>query len=210
MKRYETHYKQLNVGKTPPKLVQLSNTRWLTFHEAIASILMQWDDLKQHFTNVSQSSSRNENNCYMAKLLSNMFADNSNYLYLLFLNSMIKEVNTVNLAFQANNADIIQLHVDSRTLLVDLAKRVFKQSFLNTKSKTPTDEEIVLQIKQAVEAGEKEFGSSLFELNDCDFGDDLKDCLEQYDHNIKSGDLVLLKIRCRKFFLKICQELVER
>lgn len=210
MKRYEAHYKQLNVGKTPPKLVQLSNTRWLAFHGAIASTLMQWDDLKQHFTNVSRSSDRSENNCYMARLLSNMFTDNSNYLYLLFLNSVIKEVNTINLAFQSNNADIIQLYVDLRTLLVNLAKRVFKQSFLNTKSKTPIDEEIVLQIKHAVEAGEKEFGSSLLDLNDCDFGDDFKDCLEQYNHNIKSGDLVLLKIRCRKFLLKICQELVER
>jgi len=70
----------MNDAQDPVQLVQLSNTRWLSLYKCCERVLGQWDELKLHFDlcNVWDRS-------YDAEILSNMYADPVNKLYLQFL-----------------------------------------------------------------------------------------------------------------------------
>jgi len=60
--------------------VQLSNTRWLSVYKCRERVPGQWDELKLHI-DLCKVSDR----CYDAEILSNLYADPVNKLYLQFL-----------------------------------------------------------------------------------------------------------------------------
>ncbi|KAF0729628.1 Uncharacterized protein FWK35_00023426, partial [Aphis craccivora] len=71
----------LHDGKQPSCLIQLSTTRWLSWHNCVKAVLTQWLPLKTHFGIVSQS----KEGCHSSRTLSDMFNDETHLLYLLFL-----------------------------------------------------------------------------------------------------------------------------
>lgn len=75
----------------------------------MASILDQWLELKTHFNIMAM---QKENKCYMARVLWDMFKDDSNHLYLLFLRPILKDVIEVNLSFQKENPEVTKLFQD--------------------------------------------------------------------------------------------------
>lgn len=49
LQRYSELYKTINVGESPLKIQQLSDTRWLSISECVHHIFSQYEELKLHF-----------------------------------------------------------------------------------------------------------------------------------------------------------------
>ena len=82
-------------GKLPPKLTSLAPTRWLSFNAAVKQNIDQWDSLKTHFSNVVKEGERDRKKlCVTAQTLLTMYSDQSNFLYLLCVNSFLDTVNS--------------------------------------------------------------------------------------------------------------------
>lgn len=88
LQKYSELYKNINVGESPLKILQLSDTRWLAISECINRILSQYVELKLHFL-LTKDSDRS----YAAELLYQMYSDNINLIYLKFLQPIVSELN---------------------------------------------------------------------------------------------------------------------
>ena len=77
---YSSLYQSI-VGKEPPKLTTLSNTRWLSFNKAVKQNIDQWQVLRNHFAMIVKESEKDPaKKCYTAHQLSCMYEDRFNYL----------------------------------------------------------------------------------------------------------------------------------
>lgn len=108
-------------------LVQLCVTRWLAWGGAVKRILNQWLELKTHFKMIASSG---RDKCYTAVQLSLMFDDPANHLYLLFLNSILHDVNETNVLFQRTHQDLNKLYEALWSLILSVASRLIKPTFL--------------------------------------------------------------------------------
>jgi len=125
----------------PPKLVQLSTNRWLAWYGCVKAVLGQWLPLKTRFNIVSQS---REQACYTSRTLSDMFKDEPNLLYLMFLKPVLHEVTQVNVIFQGTNVDgIFKAHCDLKNLLISLIRRVLKPNKISQIIKESTKRKIL-------------------------------------------------------------------
>ncbi|KAH0557460.1 hypothetical protein KQX54_006348 [Cotesia glomerata] len=197
-------------GKKPPKLVQLSDTRWLAWTNAVTVVLKQWDSLKAFFTKLESSPANKD---ITARNLGQMYRDESNILYLLFLDTVLKEVTDLNIAFQKANADITKLYTDLRILLLSVARRIFKPIYLKSiPSKTASTAMIhqadIAAVQRAISKANCDFDNSLLPLDSVDFG--YKFSMYLTKSTISSENLQTVKVRSRSFMLKLCEELVKR
>ncbi|KAK3921139.1 LOW QUALITY PROTEIN: Zinc finger protein 862, partial [Frankliniella fusca] len=101
--QYKDLFAAINDGAMPQALVQLVRTRWLAWGKAVGVILSQWLELKTHFQVLSNQNDPNEK-CFVGRRLSECFSE-PNYLFLLFVHPIATEVNRINLAFQAREAE---------------------------------------------------------------------------------------------------------
>jgi len=128
--QYKILFKALNDGLHPLKILQIAATRWLSIANAVQRILQQWLELKTHF-----QLKRTSDKCYTAELLYNMYTDVRNELYFIFLEPILNETQSVNKAFQTNNADPAKLLNDLTILIQGLAQRIVrtgcKENLLN-------------------------------------------------------------------------------
>ena len=122
---YRNIYETINDGECPLKLVTPSSTRWLVIADCIERILDQKDALKIHFNLVS-----NAEHCYSARLLKEMYSDQSNTLYMHFLRPILTEIRTVNKYFQLETGDTLGVFKDLQRLYISTLKRVIKPSVL--------------------------------------------------------------------------------
>lgn len=210
---YEKVYKLLNDDKQPPKLPQLSSTRWLAFHHAVRVNIDQWTELKKHFVEISQSCDK-EANCYTARQLANMYQDNTNLLYLHFLNSILGEVNKVNLCFQSDNVDLVPAYDELRMLIYSVASRIFKPAYTNPRivssaSVIATHEAKIKSIRHAVENAGKDIGDSLLPIDAVDLGCDFM-ASESENLGLSPATIIVVKKRCTSFLLRLCRELLDR
>lgn len=206
----QLQYSEINNGKQPPKLIQLSATRWLAWSDAVSVNVRQWNELKEFFQLVAKSST---DKCYIARTLAEMYADDSNLLYLLFLDGILKEITNINLAFQETNADITKLYSDLRIFLLSIAKRIFKPNclrplkFSNT-SPTMLHQTDIEAVKNALEKAGSDFGNSLFPLDSIDFG--TKFLLFATKKTISRNDLNVVMERILASIIRLCKELIQR
>ena len=113
----------------PPRLISPSDTRWLVLADCIEKILGQFDALKAHF----QVAYQNEK-CYEAKALFEMLNDPKNYLYLLLLYPILKELKRLNKLFQSNNTDPFKVFSDLESAFVSCGRRILKPAILSSTS----------------------------------------------------------------------------
>jgi len=212
-----------NVCEKPHKLTQLSDTRWLVLEKAVQNILTQWEPLKQHFHQlVNSPPPKKPEKCYTARTLSSMFNDSVHYLYLKFLSPILKEISNLNVKFQAERADAVKLYSELRTLLLSLARQIFKPSFLknniqntgSTGSLSALHEEDIRLVKYAMDHANREFGSSLLKLEDIDFGTEFQSAYEVLQSGTESkmsnADLLHVKQKCLNFLKRLITEIIER
>lgn len=104
---YKDLYQLINDGHNPHKIVQACQTRWMSIASAVKVICDQWLELKTHFEIARRSES-----CYASEMLYEMYCDDFNYVYLLFLKSILTETERVNKNFEANDSDPTKLLED--------------------------------------------------------------------------------------------------
>lgn len=78
---YKAVYATINCDQKSLQITKVCATRWLSIEPAVNCMLSQWKELKLHF----QLTKANEH-CYMADILHAMYKDNTNYVYLTFMN----------------------------------------------------------------------------------------------------------------------------
>ncbi|XP_067118590.1 zinc finger protein 862-like [Centruroides vittatus] len=117
--KYKELYSLMNDGNEPLKLVQSTETRWLSIQTAIDEILKQWNDLKANF-NLARTNER----CYTAEILFSMFDDQRNFLFLLFLKPVLDEVQRLNKIFQSENNDPTKLLQDLLNLIESCCSKI--------------------------------------------------------------------------------------
>ena len=109
---YKQIYQTINDSKVPLKIVNTSDTRWLSIEPAISRILNQWLELKTDF-----EVARLTDKCYKAEVLYNMYRDEKHLLYLLALHPVLVQVQKVNKVFESNDADKTKLLDDLTRLM---------------------------------------------------------------------------------------------
>ncbi|KAJ4441525.1 hypothetical protein ANN_11381 [Periplaneta americana] len=116
---YRFLFQAINDGVDPLKILQQSNTRWLSIKVAVNRILNQWLELQTHF-----ETSRLQNKCYTVELLFSMYCDVINKLYLVFLKPYLEESQKVNKSFQSSTADPSKLLKNLILLIVGITRRI--------------------------------------------------------------------------------------
>lgn len=117
-KAYAKIYKLLNNDSMNPiKIPLMAKTRWLSIEKAVKVILQMWFELKTHFSLLKDT-------CYVSNLLKDMYSDNRNHVYLIYLSSILEEVQKVNLAFESANADHVKLFNDLYYLVKSITNRI--------------------------------------------------------------------------------------
>ncbi|XP_053960547.1 uncharacterized protein LOC128864816 [Anastrepha ludens] len=104
---YRQIYELMNNDKTPLKIPRVCETRWLSIETAVSRVIDQWEELKLHF-----SIAAIDEKCTKAKMLQSMYNERINYLYLLFLRPILKDMQRVNQSFQSKKPDSTKLLKD--------------------------------------------------------------------------------------------------
>lgn len=121
---YAQLYSLINDGHNPSKIVRACETRWLSIYTAVERLCSQWLELKSHF-----QVARLKDKCYNAELLFQMYCDEANLTYLLFLKSILSDVSRVNKSFESNEADSTKLLEDLHNLLHSLFRMMVLPSY---------------------------------------------------------------------------------
>uniref|UniRef100_H3AI43 DUF4371 domain-containing protein n=1 Tax=Latimeria chalumnae TaxID=7897 RepID=H3AI43_LATCH len=166
-------------GKTPVAFVQPSLTRWLSCSAAIARILDSWIEIRTHF----QIAGSREH-CYMARTLSEMYGDEMNRLYLLYLKPVLSEFQHMNLLFQQTEADYFSLLKELKAFAFSLLKRILHP----------------LHVKLDVNL---DFVSIYLPLDKVDFG-------FEFLSNLDFDSKATLKERCLNFLRVAVAEVLKR
>lgn len=103
-REYEKIYATINCGEKPLKILKKCATRWLSIEPAVQRILHQWDELKLFF-----EIAKNKNNCYTAEMLFNMYNDPRNKAYLIYIKTILAQVQYALKAFEEQNSDPTKL-----------------------------------------------------------------------------------------------------
>ncbi len=189
LQKYSELYKTINVGESPLKILQLSDTRWLAISECINRILSQYVELKLHF-HLTKDSERS----YAAELLYQMYSDNINLIYLKFLQPIVSELNRLNKIFQLDKPDPAKLLTELLTFYRSLLERIGLpktfQSWQDIMEFNLSDENLLPL--DAVDFG-VQFRLALFEANG------ISDLAEQD-----------MKRRCRDYMLELSKEIRKR
>lgn len=122
---YKEIYNTINNGHDPLKIVQASNTRWLSVETAVVRIVDQWYELKTHF-----GISRNKDRCYTAEMLYSIYTDEKNLAYLLFLRPLLGEIQRVNKLFESEHVDSTKLAKDLVSLITSFIKLVVVPTYI--------------------------------------------------------------------------------
>ncbi|KAL5237513.1 hypothetical protein ACI65C_004923 [Semiaphis heraclei] len=151
----------------------------------------QWLELKTCFVMAAV-----KEKCESAQILSNMYKDDSNLLYLTFLKPILREVTNVNLLFQSDHADLTKVYGDLKSLLVAASKRIINPNFLR-------DDEIptalcVEDVDRVAKALKNKL--ALLPLDAVDFGYAFSNLANKKP--IASKDLQIVKSNYAKFIAK--------
>ena len=103
----------------PLKILQIAGTRWISIEPVCERVLNQWEALTEYFREAAVTEK-----CYTAQTLYNMYKDNNNKLFLIFLRPILRECNKLNKVLQSRSADPTKLLQDLTTLIRTLAEIV--------------------------------------------------------------------------------------
>ncbi|KAJ1174106.1 hypothetical protein NDU88_005929 [Pleurodeles waltl] len=91
--------------------------------DCVERLLEQYDALSLHFSTASSVE-----HCYVARMLQEMYHEETNLLYLTFLKPILQDIKVVNKIFQLESGDALHIFRDLYTLYVSKLKRILKPS----------------------------------------------------------------------------------
>lgn len=115
---YKKLYLTINDAE-PLKLTQACATRWLSIEPAVKKILDQWVELKLHF-----NLTRHSEKCFAAETLHNLYLNPINEVYLLYIHSVLNNLQSLVKVFQSNNIDPSKLLNDLIMAIESLGRNV--------------------------------------------------------------------------------------
>lgn len=205
---YKVLFEALYEGKKPPRLAQLSTTRWLSWYSCVKAVLSQWLPLKTHFNIISNGPDK----CYTSRILSDMFEDETHLLYLIFLKPILYDVTQVNLVFQSTNVDLSKAYSDMKSLLVSLIKRILKPLHIRNVLKNCNNNSMITLIDLESLQNILRFPDAHLPFNCVDFGIKF-----QAQARISIANKTLSKEqvdnvmqRSANFIFCLCREMVQR
>ncbi|CAL4248430.1 unnamed protein product, partial [Meganyctiphanes norvegica] len=116
---YKSLYNTINDGLDPKKIIKSCDTCWLSVSPAVRRIDNQWLELKTHF-GIARLSER----CYKAELLHEMYNDDTNKAYIMFLIPILDQVERLNFSFESNQPDPTILLDDITMVIKSLVNRI--------------------------------------------------------------------------------------
>ena len=120
---YQQMFQLINDGNTPLKMIAPSNTRWLSRYRAVVRILEQYSELSAHFRLAKE-----KERCYTARILHDMYLDERNKAYIVFLKPLLAEFQRINLLFQHTNVDHFRLFQELKEFVLSLLQRILHTS----------------------------------------------------------------------------------
>ena len=179
-------YQSLNDGKSPLKIPMNCKTRWLSIEPAVERIISQWTELKAHF-----EITRRSEKCFMSEILHEMYCDERNLAFLLFLHPILKEIQQVNKSFESENPDKAKLLEDLTFLIKSYGQKLVLPSHhidvLNCNVQEYLDPKPYLGYR---------FESKITELNSAG--------------KLKNGEELVIRDRCKNFLLSLFNQLKQR
>lgn len=166
--------------------MQSCKTRWLSIEKSVFRIIEQYLELKTHFEIVKLTEK-----CYTAELLYNLYKNEFNLAYFLFIHPILNEVQQVNKAFESQNIDPLKLLNDLILLISSIAKRIVLPSC----KFDPLSHDISNYLNKNPYLGYK-CENKLNQLRS--------------DNIISQGDEKIFRERCRNFLYKLYLELKQR
>lgn len=116
---YKMLYETINDGASPLKIPANCKTRWLSIECAVHRIISQWVELKTHFDIV-----KSKERCFTSEMLSDIYKDERNLAFLLFLHPILEEVQRVNKLFESRTTDKVKLLNDLYLLIKSVANKL--------------------------------------------------------------------------------------
>lgn len=179
---YKGIYGAINSGTVPRKLVGVCATRWLSIAGALRAVLEQWLELKTHFNVVKRTEQ-----CYLARMLSEMFNDEQNFLYVQFLSPIVNEFDRINKIFQGEDPDPSKLYTDLSAFVKCLLRRVTLPDYASP---------------------DASWEDHLLHVRACNLGTTFRDSLEK--SSLCEEEKNALLERCRSFLIACIRSVVKR
>ena len=177
--------------KKPLKLLSISNTRWLVVADCAQRILTQYDALTAMFDMAQNSISKS----YETRLLSDMFKDEKNRIYLHFLTPLLLELKRMTKLFQERTVNTMEIYQELDGYFMALARRILKNETIR-QHENSSIKLCSLTITDFVLLG----------LEDVDFGQLFMRGVRKFDNGTKRD----MKIRCQKFMIELFIGLQKR
>ena len=134
--------------------------------------------------------------CYQAKILHEMFCDEKNYLFLLFLHPILKELKRLTKLFQSNSADFLRVFLDLESAFLAFGRRILKPAVMSSNNTTNLAELNIDSDFCLLEPGSVDLGSSFLQM------------LER--SSLTSSEKLDMKMRGKNFLKEIFQGFQKR
>lgn len=174
----------------PLKILSPSATRWLAIADCIERILAQYDVLKKHFASVPDKA-------YSVRLLKEMYHDERNRAYLLFLEPLLTDLKRVNKLFQGEDVDPLGVFEELQKLYKRLVARILKPSVLRHHDEVSICDIDLMNLE-----------SIFLGLDDVDFGGSFTDHVSNI--RLTTEEQHSLKRRCFAFLKACASDLQKR
>ena len=173
----------------PLSLLHPNQTRWLSLYRAVNRILYHWDALKEYFNRIKETEK-----LIAVQNLASMFQDPSVFLYLNFMDFILKKVTDLNLLFQKDRPTVHEVHFQMTTFYKTLL-----QYFCHR-------EQIA---KFNLADFDHNENSSHIKVEDIYLGTTVHSLLQTSEYQDRAM-ILGIKQRCREFYKVLCTEIKKR
>ena len=164
-------------------------TRWMSRYECVRRILNQWNVLQKFFHQAAI-----EEKCYTARQLDEMYKDTKNFVYLIFLEGILKNFSRVNKLFELRDGDVVSLGEDFSLFYQSLLHRIVIPNKLKAVS--------------AKDLFSYDFKADVMHPNCVYFGYAFLKNVDE--HGLSVNDIAEVKSRCLEYLVKATEEVQKR
>lgn len=174
----------------PHKILQLSQTRWLSLLSVVKRIIEQYDALKLYFTQEALAQK-----IVSAQNILNKLHDPSVKLYLYFLEFVLPFFVDLNVEMQSETVKIHKLYKKVETVLRSLLDCYLKKDYLD---------------KTEIEKIEYRNPRFFLEIENIYLGAHVTSAVANNTHGLNTEELVQFRKCCLEFLIEGCSQIVKR